>query len=516
MPVQSAVPRTSSPRALQLGAPTAGVTLAPRPQAVRNGRRAAYAFAPSPSFGRMFEQLPPFADGCANSAGLRNALLAIGAPGGALDANDDLYGPDGGPIKLLTALPRSAAKDNPHDTAGTTFFGQFIDHDLSFDATARAAADPVRSPNARTARFDLDCVYGLGPIAQPELYDPMHPMKLLLGSGGRFEDLPRRSDKSPVVADVRNDANLMIAGLHAAFCKFHNNAVDLVSRPAKHPLDVFAAARKLTTWHYQWLVVNRILPTFVGPDLVEDVLCRGARFFRPYAAPYLPVEFSGAAYRFADSTVRPSYRANLAGDGGRPFCGLIFDPRGTATSGSDPSDLRGGFRSPRRFIDWQSFFDFGGTYSADVRPNKAIDTVLSTPLFALPDGPTVVPQRTLLRQLTWALPSGQSVAREMEVDVLSAADLADFGAYGHDLDRSTPLWLYVLREAQLVNDGRFLGPVGGRIVAEVMIGLLRAHPDSYLFTRPSFRPMLGARVDSEYEIADFLRFAQVDPDSRRQ
>ena len=161
---------------------------------------------------------------------------------------------------------------------------------------------------------------------------------------------------------------------------------------------------------------------------------------------------------------------------------------------TDPGDLRGGFRSSRRFVGWQTFFDFGGSHSADVRPNKQIDTVLSTPLFALPTsaiahipgdpGPVALPQRTLLRHLTWSLPSGQAVARRLHVPRLSHTDLSDLASYGYDLDRSTPLWLYVLREAQLVNDGQFLGPVGGRIVAEVMLGLLLADPSSYLAGKP--------------------------------
>ncbi len=478
----------------------------------------------------MFPQLPPFAE---NTAGLREALLAIGAPGGPLDANDDLFGPDGGPVNLITNPDLSLVnKNNPHDTAGMTFFGQFIDHDLTFDAASKlgVATEPTRSPNSRTARFDLDSVYGLGPIAQSELYDPAFPIKLRLGFGGQFEDLPRRADRSAVVGDPRNDSNLMVSALHAAFCRFHNNAVDHVNAPGRDPLDVFDAARKLTTWHYQWLVVNCILPNFVGQDLVDDVLHRGTKFFQPNISPYIPVEFSGAAYRFGHSMVRPSYRANLAGDGGQPFFGLIFDSRVVVPDGqnptSDPGDLRGGFRASRRFVGWQTFFDFGGRYTADVRPNKVIDTILSTPLFALPTsaiahvpgspGPIALPQRTLLRHLTWSLPSGQRIAAEMNVDRLSRADLADFGAYGHDLDTSTPLWLYVLREADLVNGGQFLGPVGGRLVAEVMIGLLRAHPDSYLFTRPSWQPMLGKRPGANYQVADFLRFAQVDPATRGQ
>ena len=105
------------------------------------------------------------------------------------------------------------------------------------------------------------------------------------------------------------------------------------------------------------------------------------------------------------------------------------------------------------------------------------------------------------------IPSGQQTRR--------ASDLVDLEPYGHRMDTSTPLWFYVLREAQIINDGQFLGPVGGRIVAEVMLGLLRADPTSYLQVAPAWRPNLGAR-GGDYQISDFLRFAQVDPDSRQQ
>jgi hypothetical protein len=212
--------------------------------------------------------------------------------------------------------------------------------------------------------------------------------------------------------------------------------------------------------------------------------------------------------------VRPSYRANLKGDDGDPFFGFIFDPaQNDATS--DPADLRGGFRAPRRFIGWQTFFDFG---DGQLRRNKRIDTRLSTPLFTLPlgaiaghDQPTVLAQRNLLRQLTWSLPSGQSLAAAMGVQPLGKQELKEVKPFG--FDRSTPLWYYVLREAERLNDGLQLGPVGGRIVAEVLIGLLQADPYGYLASGTDWQPTV-AKAGSGFRLTDFLTYAGVDPASR--
>ena len=209
----------------------------------------------------------------------------------------------------------------------------------------------------------------------------------------------------------------------------------------------------------------------------------------------MPVEFQGAAYRMGHSMVRPSYRANLAGDNGQPFFAFVFDP---AQHGkSDPDDLRGGCRAPRRFVGWQTFFDFG---DGEVKPNKRIDTKISTTLFDLPlgaiashDPPTALPQRNLLRHLTWQLPSGQRIARAIDVTPLAPSQLRELAPLRAGFERSTPLWYYVLKEAELLADGLHLGPVGGRIVAEVFIGLLQTDPGSYLSTRPRWRPTLPSR-----------------------
>jgi hypothetical protein len=321
-----------------------------------------------------------------------------------------------------------------------------------------------------------------------------------------------------IVADPRNDETLIIAGLQSAFLLFHNHAVDYV-RDKGHlsdPAVIFSEARRLTTWHYQWLIVHEFLPQIVGQPMVDDVLGRGGRLYTPQRGEaFIPVEFQTGSYRMGHSMVRPSYRANLTGDNGGPFFGLIFDPG--QEGATDPDDLRGGARAPRRYIDWQTFFDFG---DGEVKPNKKIDTKISTPLFNLPlgaiashDPPTALPQRNLLRHLTWQLPSGQQVAQALHAEALAPADLQELADLGVGFERSTPLWYYVLKEAEIMADGLHLGPVGGRIVAEVFVGLLQSDPGSYLSARPGWQPTLPSRNGS-FGMTDFLTFAGVDPESR--
>ena len=467
-------------------------------------------------FTRLFPQLPPFAE---SSPALIAALLDIGKPGGIMDANDNLAA---GPILLITDPSLSLNNPNallPNGVAGTTFLGQFIDHDMTFDFTSPlgVATHPREAPNGRVPALDLDSVYGDGPVADQLFYDPRDRAKFRVESGGQFEDLPRTATGRAIIADPRNDENMMIAGLHAAFLLFHNRAVDRVRANGTAPDRVFAEARKLTTWHYQWIVLHEVLPSFIGQAMVDDILRRGRIFRRDEDDVAIPVEFQGAAYRFGHSMVRPSYRANLHGDRGAPFFGLVFDPAGEGQP--DPIDLRGGARAPRRFIGWQTFFDFR---DGEVKPRKRIDTTISTPLFNLPLGaiadgtrPTALPQRNLLRHITWSLPSGQRVAEFMRVPVLSPGDLSELSRYRLGLERSTPLWYYVLKEALLMGGGQTLGPVGGRIVGEVIIGLLQADRDSYLSESPSWVPTLAAGT-AQFRMVDFLSFAGVSPASRGQ
>lgn len=518
-------------------------------------------------FTRMFPGLRPFA---AAHDDVRAALLEVGRPGGILDAHDHLE--LGGKSLIVdptfngnpTATdPYGTNPDNPTMTAGSTFVGQFIDHDVTFDQTSRLGVpqDPTVSPNTRTAVLDLDSVFGGGPGLRPDLYEPnpdgsVGP-KLKIGSGGVHEDVPRTKNGdgtyNALLGDPRNDENMIVAGLHSAHILFYNRVLDElagmdlrgfpaaahVDRTAPlHPLPAHLIARQITLWHYQWLLVHEHLPQIAGQAVVDDVLTHGNRFFRPQpGAAHLPIEFGAAAYRFGHSMVRPSYRANFSSGTGDssdpakdPFFALVFDPAEPSFSGPvdhDRGDLLGGFPAARRYIGWQTFFDLGDN---QVKNNKRIDTRISSVLFELPPSaiaphtqtaPIVLPQRTLLRQLTWGLPSGQRLARLVGAVPLSAGDLTEIGGVYRPFATSTPLWYYLLAEAKVTTAGVHLGPLGGRIVTETLIGLLRADPTSYLSARRRFRPFLGTDLtlgstpdtsitgDRSYTRAHFLHYAGV-------
>ena len=203
---------------------------------------------------------------------------------------------------------------------------------------------PERSRNGRTPSFDLDSVYGGGPVGSPQLYDPVDRAKLKVESGGLFEDVPRMPDGTAIIADPRNDEHVIIAGLQAAFLRFHNGVVDRMrAGGTSDQAEAYSQARRLTTWHYQWLILHEFLPLFVGQPMVRRSCAAGRRFYRPRKGEaFIPVEFQAAAYRFGHSMVRPSYRANLAGDDGKPFFGIIFDPK----AAPDPTISAAGFGRP--------------------------------------------------------------------------------------------------------------------------------------------------------------------------
>lgn len=483
-------------------------------------------------FGRMFPTLPPFAS---DTPTVRAALKELGKKGGIMDAKDDMdiaANPNlardliTNPALSINNPDNADSAGKPVLTAGMTFLGQFLDHDMTFDPTSslERQSDPESIQNFRNPLLELDNMYGSGPNASPHLYDQStdgQGIKFLVeaipdsaavsvGGFARF-DLPRNSQSTALISDPRNDENLIVSQLHMSMLKFHNAVVDYVKNELglMNPGEVFTEAQRLVRWHYQWIIVHEFLEKTVGQPLVDDILTNGRKFYKWRNQPFIPVEFAGAVYRFGHSQVRPSYRSNFGpvpADINSQVFKLIFND--SLPDGLDPNDLRGGKRAPTRFIDWQTFFDFG---DGKVRANKKIDTKLSTVLFDLVGFPAgdvqSLAQRNLLRGLTFSLPSGQSVAKAMGMPLLDATDLDDLKPL--KLHNRTPLWFYVLREAEVKEEGKRLGPVGGRLVAEVFIGLLQGDPMSYLEQDPGWSPTLTSAAVDTFNMTDLLRFAGV-------
>jgi len=504
------------------------------------------ARAPHPDnvFTRMYPDLPSFAP---QTGTARAAMQRMGARGDLYDAQDNLSDPVQSILNPAVFSPNNP--DNPNMTAGMTFLGQFLDHDITLDkkSVLNANASPMRTVNFRTAAFDLDSVYGNGPAASPELYDTRSGrIKFILQRipgaeavsrhGAPRDDLPRDAQGNAIVAESRNDENVVIAQLQVAMLSFHNAITDRLAAQRAYrgasAQRIFDDARRLVTWHYQWIILHEFLPKTIGQERLDAILQGGLRYYRPHDAvnrfrtgdghemPRIPIEFAASVYRFGHSQVRPSYRANFGPTGGTPFFAFIFDDAENPAA-PDPNDLRGGKRAPRRFVDWQTFFDFG---DGNVRPNKRIDTRLSSVLMNLPgargpapglpnDGLQSLPARTMTRHINFGLPSGQAIARKMNLPVLDESRLSELAPYALDarytLASSTPLFFYILKEAEVMEHGLRLGPVGARIVGEVFVGLLKEDPGSYLSAAPGWKPTLPSSQPGDFRMADLLQFAGV-------
>lgn len=105
-----------------------------------------------------------------------------------------------------------------------------------------------------------------------------------------------------------------------------------------------------------------------------------------------------------------------------------------------------------------------------------------------------------------SLPSGHRVATAVGETPLTSEELG-FEQTGYR--GPAPLWYYVLKEAELKEDGRHLGPVGGRIVAEVLLGLLKGDPLSFVNVEPGsgWKPHLPSAEDGQFTMADLVKFA---------
>lgn len=400
----------------------------------------------------MFPELPSFqAD--------EQFLHALGRAGGLCDYGDIDDSPD--------SLGNTAA--------GWPIFGQFVAHDITADRSIlRANTNTAELRNARSPQLNLECLYGDGPTGHPFLYQRDDPAKFLLGLDGA--DLQRNVVGTAIIGDPRNDSHMLMSQLHLAMLKAHNAFVDeaRVARVANGR--VFDEAAQQLRWHYQWIVLNEFLPALVGQTLADELLREGPRWFRPGRNGFIPLEFADAAYRYGHSQIRHRYQLNLNTDPVPLFPDLL------------------GFRAVphQHMIDWRLFFDAPGATSA--QRSKKIDGKLVRALIELPVAITgeceieehhSLAVRDLQRGQDVGLPSGEAVARHIGIAPLTAEQV---GIASWDWHGETPLWYYILREADICTGGHRLGPVGGRIVAEVLVGLIDADATSFRRSYQQWRP----------------------------
>ncbi len=474
-------------------------------------------------FGRMFRSLPAAQFGADTAANVANLAALATAMSAGFDPPKD------GSDDEESGIP-----------ALYTYLAQFIDHDITFDpaSSLQKRNDPDALTDFRTPALDLDNVYGRGPGDQPYMYDDTGQAFLLgdalTGGNPNAKDLPRNAapTRRALIGDPRNDENSIVSQLQGLLLRFHNRTL------ADNPGASFADVQRIVRFHYQYVVLNDFLPRIVHSSVIA-ALKSGQRFDRKKLEffhwkdrPFMPVEFSVAAYRMGHSMIRPGYRLNDS----------VLLPIFPVPAQGFNEGLTG-FRA--MIPDWG--IDFGRFIDVDRRNHDGtaddqkkrlqfayrIDTSLVNPLADLPAAiatdPSSLPQRNLERGWRLGLPSGQAVARAMGVTPLADSDiligkavdkpdapLPDIVSVSGVFADNCPLWTYILAEAMHhqevvkipVNEDITittpkLGPVGGRIVAEVFVGLLAGDPSSFLQLHPEWQPASGPG----YALKDFVQYA---------
>ena len=444
-------------------------------------------------FGRLFRSQHNVAPLYSNP----NDLVELGKKGGIMDSN--------------------GAKDTTQTVPlGMIFFGQFIDHDITFDTESRfnAVNIPSEIENFRTPNLDLDSIFGEGPEDESFLYESDN-LKLVTGRTNEnlkqaanleSEDLARTGQGKALIGDPRNDENRIISQMQLLFIRFYNKIYDTVAaeNPNYASNEVYEEARRITTWHYQWIVFHEFLPLLVGDELMSTIISNGRQWYLPKDRSYIPVEFSVAAYRFGHSMIPQKLRLQS----GSPEHDL-FSPA-----------IGGGFSkitSLDQVISWDQFFDINGSHQLATK----LDIKMSSELLLLPflqaapipDAEKSLATRNLKRGNSFLLPSGRTVAECLGVakaDIDRVVDTALDLVSGENVDLSNgiPLWFYILVEGgELGRDGspgEGLGPVGGQIVGEVLYGLLELDENSFLGSDRNWVPDLGA--GGSFTMKDLIEF----------
>lgn len=428
-----------------------------------------------------------------------------------------------------STIPEENSPPTPQLTnvlSGIVFLGQFIDHDITFQANTPTdiagphpiAGDPPAMDeegneippgppvvNCRDPLLNLDVVYGAGPDDPKSAILYENRYFKLTENGDIVRDGPQIGGRmiggnpdTRLIADPRNDENVLVLQVHTLFMRLHNVVLrELAADPEAPTKAEFTEAKRKIVEAFRHIVLFEYVTALCDdPNLPTWVKnqAHAQRFLGMRDGEGIPlsIEFAAAAFRFQHSQVRGGYRLNKIGGeiNGRG----LFNNSGSDLRGNQPivDEIR---------MDFAFFFQQANSISPETPPTDgdknramAIDDKLSRPLSNLPasaiGGPPVsLPERNLLRGLAFKLPSGQAIAEVIKAEgqpgtkkknedgmpvdrTLAVVETDVDPCEGDDLKTSTPLWFYVMKEAEILNGGEKLGPVGSRIIAEVFVGLL--------------------------------------------
>ncbi len=435
-----------------------------------------------------------------------------------------------------------------------TYFGQFVNHDISApvgDVVSRPARpmavavigtnDPPGFDRARRAKasiilanfrneqpnpLSLDSLYGDGPGSTDAeiaaLYEP-DGKRFRLGQTRRdgdkvFSDMKRnparvvhatgardlvRKDGKPLIADRRNDENLIISQLHLALLLFHNKAVAALEGDFPDPAKCFDKARELVTLHYHWLILHDYLPNLLSPTVLQTPLAD-----RPQRLPgrrMVPLEFTTAAFRFGHSMIGSAYDFNQNFGRGRRLAPLatlaqLFDFTTHRNMGQAVAET---LQLPDHWvIDWDRMSrpaPLNG--AAPAHGAERIDLTFAPGMLnSMGSSASAVHGSILFRNLVRGfhrrIPFGQALARACGGDPLDEAAVRAMLPGGSDANpafrglreiaedmgflRETPAWLYFLAEARHHEQGERVGPTASAIIADTMVGLMRFMEGSVL------------------------------------
>ena len=319
-----------------------------------------------------------------------------------------------------------------------------------------------------------------------------------------------------IIGDLRNDDNLPLAQFHLAMLRLHNRVVDAAGRhggPVRDRDALFHWARREVTLLYQWMILNLYLPMVCDPAVVSAMLWDEAPLYRSIlpaeATPNtgtlpVPLEFSAAAFRFGHSMLRGHHDWNrYYGQGAQDETSLALhatlEQLFALTGGSEPPMRMPDGQSTRTLpahwpVEWARFLRVDAAPPVNTAPpiNAHLIPVLAEMVNERENCHPVLrhlAMRNLRRGHRMNIASAQECAAGvmaetgMAIHMLNHAELLH-GASGEAILQGgflkrTPLWFYILKEAELRGRAGRLGPLGSRLVAETLCGLVMQDASSY-------------------------------------